>query len=345
MPKLDNLKEILIPETKNAVSDLKELNAILTEIKKADSSLSESGLAQIENGAFDAAGRYGKKAADYLAAVREASRAGYEDASGIAELSLAVQNASGMTTELATQYIAAADNAYRLGGSISSLAEILDGASAVSSSNAVDMAELAQGMAEAGPLAASLGVGADEATAALATLITAAGQGGAEAAESLGSVLTYIREISSTKNPMDTLKDWSETYASPAPGGTEISALMESLDGTQGADALRVLVENYGMYEKMLQDYTGGAGTLAAQAELAADSWEGSLNRLSNTWADTVGNIITPEAVTAFADGLNSVLSIIGKITAFLGPLNAAGMGAGLLAATKNVGRVKCNPS
>ena len=341
MPNFDDLKEYLTPETENAISDLKELNAILTEIRKTDSSLSESRLAQIVSGAFGAAGQYGRKAADYLAAVQEASRAGYEDAEGIARLSLAVQNTGSMTADLATQYIAAADNAYRLGGSISSLTEILDGASAVSSSNAVDMAQLAEGMANAAPLAASLGVNADEAAAALATLIAAAGQGGTEAAESLKSVLTHIREISSAGNPMDTLREWSETYPGTIPGGTDMSALMESMDGTPGADALKVLVENYDMYEKMLQDYAGGAGTLAAQAELSANSWEGSLNRLSNAWAETLGNIITPETVTAFADGLNGVLSIIARITEALGPIGSAGLTAGLLASFKDVGRDK----
>lgn len=335
------MKSFFNSEIKNAVSDLKELNALLTEIRKADSSLSESALAQTGSNAFDAADRYGRKAADYLAAVREASRAGYADAGGIAELSLAVQNAGSMTAGLATQYIAATDNAYQLGGSISRLTEILDGAGAVSTKNAVDMAELAEGMADAAPLAASLGVGADEAAAALATLISAAGQDGTEAAESLKSVLTYLREISSTGNPMDMLGEWSKTSSTPAHGLTEMPALTESFGSAQDADALKVLVENYDMYEKMLQDYAGGAGTLAAQAELAADSWEGSLNRLSNTWADTLGNIITPEAVTAFADGLNGVLSIIGRITEALGPAGSAGLTAGLLASFKDVGRDK----
>ncbi len=368
------MKDFLTSQFKDAIPDLKEIDTLLTEIRKTTDGLAKSGLADIEKQSFRTASRYGKSAADYLQAVRDAAGAGYKNAADIAELSLAAQNAGGITAELANQYISAADNAYRLGGSVEKLTAILDGASAISSGNAVSMAELAEGMSLAGEYTASLGLGADEATAALATVIAATGQGGTEAAQSLKAILLNTQQIadegqgidggglaryadacralnvsleetkdgaSSLRGPMAILKDLSQAYAALAPGDSRKASLLDSLGSAQGAQALDAVLSNFGMYEKMLQEYTYGTGALAEQAELTANSWEGSLNRLSNTWADTVGSLVDSDAVIAIVNSLNGVLSVINNITKALGPLGTAGLGAGLFASFKNVGRDK----
>lgn len=368
------MKDFITSQFQDAIPDLKEIDTLLTEIKKTTDGLAKSGLADIEKQSFRTASRYGKSAADYLQAVQDAAGAGYKNAADIAELSLAAQNAGGITAELANQYISAADNAYRLGGSVEKLTAILDGASAISSGNAVSMAELAEGMSLAGEYTASLGLGADEATAALATVIAATGQGGTEAAQSLKAILLNTQQIadegqgidggglaryanacralnvsleetkdgaSSLRGPMAILKDLSQAYAALAPGDARKASLLDSLGSAQGAQALDAVLSNFGMYEKMLQEYTYGTGALAEQAELTANSWEGSLNRLSNTWADTVGSLVDSDAVIAIVNSLNGVLSVINNITKALGPLGTAGLGAGLFASFKNVGRDK----
>ena len=140
---------------------------------------------------------------------------------------------------------------------------------------------------------------------------------------------------------MAILKDLSQAYAALAPGDSRKASLLDSLGSAQGAQALDAVLSNFGMYEKMLQEYTYGTGALAEQAELTANSWEGSLNRLSNTWADTVGSLVDSDAVIAIVNSLNGVLSVINGITKALGPLGTAGLGAGLFASFKNVGRDK----
>ena len=52
--------------------------------------------------------------------------------------------------------------------------------------------------------------------------------------------------------------------------------LLDAVGNAQSADALNALLDNYGMYEKMLQEYADGTGSIAAEAEKMADSWEGS---------------------------------------------------------------------
>lgn len=73
--------------------------------------------------------------------------------------------------------------------------------------------------------------------------------------------------------------------------------------------------------------FTDGTGSIAAEAEKMADSWEGSLNRLSNTWTDTVGNIVESDAVVTAVNGLNNLLSVVNHVTDSLGPLGTAGLG------------------
>lgn len=276
-----------------------------------------------------------------------------------------------MAAELAGQYIAATDRAFQLGGSVARLAELLDGTAAVSSRNAIGLSELTEAMSLAGPLAASLGLGADEAAAALGTIASAAGQGGQEAADSLEGILLNIRQVAdegegvsaegirefeaacrslgvsleetrdgaiALRSPMDVLGELSEAYSTLGPDDPRRSGLPEALGGSQ-AEALDALLSNYGAYEKMLGDYAGGVGSLSAQAGLAADSWGASMSRLSGTWEEALGNIADPAAVSSVLDALDGVLSATAGITEALGPLGSLGLGAGLLASLKDVGR------
>ena len=118
-------------KTKEAISELKEVDTLLTEISKANDSLTKSQLEQIGNKSFDIASKYGKSAVDYLSGVQEASRAGYYNAENIAELSVAVQGAGDMTDELANSYIIATDKAFKLNGSVEALRNVLDGANKI----------------------------------------------------------------------------------------------------------------------------------------------------------------------------------------------------------------------
>lgn len=108
---------------------------------------------------------------------------------------------------------------------------------------------------------------------------------------------------------------------------------------------LNALLENWSLYEKMLKDYAEGNGSALEEAMKSANNWEGSMNRLGNTFTKVVNNIVKSDAVIAGTNGLNSLLSVIDKITSKLGSLGTIGLGAGLFAGLKNAGRVKCNPS
>lgn len=186
---------LVVSKTKEAVTELKEIDTILTEISKTNDKLSKSDLKNIGNNAFETASKYGKKATDYLSGVQEASRAGYENAENIAELSTAVQGAGDMTAELANSYIIATDKAYGMEGSVQKITQTLDGANEITNHNAVNMTELAEGMKVVGSQAASSQISVEETTAALGTLIAVTQQGGSQMGNAFKGILMNLRQV------------------------------------------------------------------------------------------------------------------------------------------------------
>lgn len=88
----------------------------------------------------------------------------------------------------------------------------------------------------------------------------------------------------------------------------------------------------------MLSLYESGIGSAAAAAEQSADSWEGSLNRLSATWTETIGNITDSGAFSTAIEGLNGLLSGLNQITGAVGPAGTLGALSGLLMNKNGIG-------
>lgn len=377
-----NVVMAVISKIRTAAAELKEVNTVLTEISRINTSLSASGLKEIGGNSFETASKYGKKAVEYLTNFKEVLNAGYENTEELAELSMALQTAGNVTSELANRYIFTTDKAYELGGSVGKLTETLDGASYLSGHNAIRMSELAEAMSIVGTQAASSQMELDETTAAIAALLAVTRQDGSVIGNALNGILMNLRQVTgeiedggdaideealiryrdacealgvslttisngtiSLKEPMQILKELSEEYTRLDESDAKRRNLLDATGGQDRADTLNALLEHYSLYEEMLREYGEGTGALAAEAEKAANSWEGSLNRLSNTWTDTVGNIADSDAIIATINSLNSLLSVINNVTDHLGALGTLGLGAGLFAGFKNAGRVKCNPS
>ena len=77
------------------------------------------------------------------------------------------------------------------------------------------------------------------------------------------------------------------------------------------------------------------------EAAKNSSDWESSLNRLSNTWTDMVHKVINSGDITFGINVLNELLDVIKNLSDVLGPLATIGIGAGLFANIKNIGRAK----
>lgn len=188
---------------RSAVSELKEMDTLLTEISKANDKLSVSQLAEIGSNSFGIASKYGKTATDYLSGVQEMSRAGYANAEAMAELSTAAQGAGDMTADVANQFIIATDKAYKMNGSVEELTKTLDGINYITNNNAVNMSELSEGFSIVSSTAAASGVSAKELTAALGTMAATTQQSGSEVARAFRAILLNIRQVSDEEEGID----------------------------------------------------------------------------------------------------------------------------------------------
>lgn len=361
----------VVYKTKEAVTELKEVNTLLTEISKANENLSKTDLEDIGNNSFDVASKYGKTATDYLSGVQEASRAGYENAEGIAELSVAAQGAGDMTAELSNQLIIATDKAYKMGGSVTELKQVLDGMNYITNHNAVNMTNLSEGMSIVGSTAASLGVDVDQLAAAIGTMSATTQQSGSEVARAFKAILLNIRQVSDeeenidaegltkyekacnalgvslketkngvlqTRDAMEVLKELSVEYNKLSENDIRRTDLLNSVGGKLRSTQLDALLRQWDTYESMLQQYKDGAGSMDKEAEKTANSWEGSMNRLSNTWTKTIGHIANSDAIIETVNGLNSLLSVVDKITGSLGSLGTIGLGVSGILGVKGLG-------
>lgn len=121
-----------VSKTKEAISEIKELDNILTEISKT-SDMTSQQLKQLGMDAYDAASKYGRTASDYLLGVQEMARSGFygEKGAAMAEQSLLAQSAGDMTADLANNYILATNAAYKLNGESDKLNAVLDGQNSI----------------------------------------------------------------------------------------------------------------------------------------------------------------------------------------------------------------------
>lgn len=381
---MDNIFKVIesltgdLPKVKEAIEELRQVDTLLTQISKTSQNLSLADLTRMGDASFHMAGEYGKSAADYLTGIQEASQAGYQDAQGIAELSLALQTAGDMTSQLASQLIQATDEAYNMNGSVERLTAALDGMVSISSHNTLNMEELSQGVSSISSTAASLGVSAAQAAAALGAMMDATRDSGSDTAQAFQSILLYTRQISdssaginadglkeyeeacaalnvklketrdgvvSLRNPMDILGELSLAYNKLSDSDSRKTGLLSALGEESQSKHLDALLRRWDTYESMLYQYTTGAGAMADKVSMTADSWEGSLNRLSNTWFSVINNIVDSDSLIFLVNNLNNVISAIdrltGKVKSMTGDLGNVGALIGLLASMKNVGKPK----
>lgn len=349
---------LLVSKTKQAITELKEVDTLLTEISKANDNLTKSQLVGIGDRSFETASRYGRKATDYLAGVQEMSRAGYQDAEAMGELSVKAQGAGAMTADVANSFIVATDKAYKLNGSLTELTEVMDGINYITNHNAVNMTELSEGFSIVASTAASFGVDANELSAALGTMAASTQQSGSEVARAFRAILLNIRQVSDeeegidaegltkyenacsalnvklkeTKNgvqelrdPMEVLKELSIEYNKLSDTDIRKVNLLNSVGGKLRATQLDALLRGWSDYETMLGQFADGLGSMDKEAAKTAGSLEGKLNTLSNTWTDTVENIANTDAIKAGVDALTGMLNIVDGLTQGFSVLSSLG--------------------
>ena len=333
----------LVSKTKNAVSELKNLDNILTEIDKT-SDLSNQQLEKLGLSAYDLASKYGRTASDFLTSMQEMSRSGFygEKAEGMASQALLAESAGDMEKELANKYVLATNAAYKLNGEAKKLNEILDGQNQVTNTNSVAMADMATAMTEAGTVASSYRVSIEDLTAMIGTIESVTKLGGSEVGNAIKAILINLQNVTSKKivstlneanasmtemvngaeklrDPILILRDLAKTFNELDEDDPLRAKILTNIGQKYHAQKLGALLQNMEMYDKMLVDYSEGEGSALEESNKSAENLTGRLNALNNSWVEFVNNIVNSDELITVVNFFNNVTQGATDLTKQLG--------------------------
>lgn len=248
-----SLVSTFVMDIRNAITELKEIDTILTEISKT-SDLTTEALAKLGKTSFDSASKYGKKASDYLVGVQEMYRAGFQNAPEMSELSILAQAAGDLTSDAANDYLIATDAAYDLGGSIEKLNAVLDSQNFITNNAAVSMQDMADATSEAASVAAQYGVNIDELSSLIAVAVSKTRESGSEVGNALKALFINLQDTTSKpiqeafdsvnismtemvngseklKTPIELIKELSAAFTSLEEGDTRRANILSDIGG------------------------------------------------------------------------------------------------------------------
>lgn len=366
---------VAVNKFRQSLSTLKTNDTILTEISKT-SEMTKQQLKELGNEAFKVASKYGQVSGNYLLAVQEMARSGYETLSReLGELSLLAQSAGDMTADSANNYLLATDAAYKYSGSVEKLNAALDGANYISNKNSASLTDIADATRVSASFAANAGVAIDELTAAEATMIAVTKRSGSEIGRAFRSIVLNLQQVSgefdgevideeqlkkvedrchslgveleymkdgvpTLRNTMDVLRELAEVYNSLPDNSAEKQGLIADIGGKYHANSLSALLSRWDMYEKMLGEFSQGTGSALEEANKTADSWEGRLAQLQNSWDSFVNTLTNKTAVKGGVSFLDNTIQAFEKLTETVGalPVLLTTINASMSALNKNYG-------
>lgn len=349
-------------EIRQSISEIKELDNILTEISKT-SDMTTKELEKLGMAAYDSASKYGRTASDYLTGVQEMSRSGFygEKGTAMAEQSLLAQAAGDMSAELANNYILATNAAYKLNGEAEKLNAVLDGQNSITNRNSVAMEDMATAMSEAGTVASSYRVSVEDLSAMIGTIESVTKLGGSEVGNGIKSILINLQNISSSKitstldkanasmtefvngteqlrNPISILRDLAKTFNTLEESDPLRAEILSNIGGKYQAPKLAALLQNMTLFDKMLVDYSEGSGSAMEEAQKSANNLTGSINILLNSWNEFVNTIVNSKELKTGVNLLNDLVQGATNLVNVLTPLGTLGVGLGATLGIKNAG-------
>lgn len=355
----------VVTSIRQGVSELKELDNILTEISKT-SDLTSKQLDKLGDSAFESASKYGKTASDYLTGVQEMYRAGFDNAEEMAELSVLAQSAGDMETDSANDYLMATNAAYKYKGSVEELNKVLDSQNYITNNAAISMQDIADATTETASVAAQYGVQINELSALIATATANTRESGSEVGTALKAILINLQDITSKpvtdtmdklgismfkvvdgaerlKTPIELIYELADAYNSLPEGHADRALILNEIGQKRHANTLASILSDMESYHSMLDLYNNSSAENSAfrEAQKSAENWSGTWNKVKNSWSDLLQNFANTDTIVGALNILNDLIGTLDK----LGAMGTIGLGAGLFAGIKNVGEGKMHPS
>lgn len=360
-----NVLDFGVDKVRESIGLLRDLNTILVEIDKTGN-LSQTQLSKLADESYDAASKWGAAVQNYMSSSETFSQAGYSNLEEMSDLSMMAQTAGQMTEQTATNFLIASDNAWQMKGNVEKLTSVLDGMNSVTNHNALNMTELSNGIRVAGSMLANSGLAENQATALVGTGVATTKESGETVARGLRTIIMNLRQVKGEagdgeiidtdqlkkveqtckdvgvslktvkdgvvelRNPVDILRDLSEVYNSLDTMDARRAQITDDIGGKHRSNILASILTNFDQYDKMLQDYANGEGSAFEEAMKTANSWEGKLQSLQNTWLEFVNNFVQADAMKSgitFLDNMISAMDTLQNKQLFLPSMLSAIMG------------------
>lgn len=353
-----------VGQFKKSLETIKTNDTILTEISKT-SNMTKSQLTGLGLSSFQKASKYGRTSSDYLVATQEMSRSGFygKQGEGMAEQSLLAQAAGDLQADTANNYVLATNAAYKLNGETKKLNAVLDGQNNITNRNSVAMEDMAEAMSKAGTVAAGYRVSVENLSAMIGTVESVTKAEGSEVGNSIKTIIMNLQNITSDKivdtldeanasmtetvngaqklrDPISILRDLAKTYKELDENDPLRAKIVTNIGTKYHAAKLSALLQNMDMFDKMLNDYSEGSGSAMEEAEKSANSLEGCLNTLQNSWDSLVVSFANSDMLKGGVSFLNGMINGAETLIDTLGaiPLAITALNGAMTALNKDYG-------
>lgn len=277
-----------------------------------------------------------------------------DSAEAMGELAVKTMLVGDTTADVATQFLISANAAWKFGGDMERLGQIVDEADYINNNYATDLGKLSSGLPRVASIAAQAGMSAEETLAALGTITAVTQESGTKAATALRALILNIEgkvgefvdetgeefkvteesvksmqglmekyakaEIEAAKasgeliNPMTAIKAIFEGMANSDLNDQELFTLLSSMGGKLRTNQLTALVQNYKLFDEMLQKIAGSAGTADNEISLMMDSWERKTQVLKNTWTEFIADVVNTDFIKDTIEGVTDLVRALDEV-------------------------------
>ncbi len=322
----------------------KELDKSLTDIQVITQK-SNAEMAKMARNANKMAKELGQSTTAYTDAALIFYQQGLKDdqVSARTNTTLKVSNITGQSTAQTADELTALWNGYKVNAQDTE--KYVDKLAATASSSASSLSELSEGMSKVSSTANTLGVNADQLTGQLATVIQTTRQDAnvvgtafktiyariadlnTEAGKvNLGQVSSKLKEVGI--NLLDDRGELREVGTVVDEIGAkwqtwtkaQKDAVAIAVAGKRQYNNLFALFENWDVYEQLKQVSELSEGTIAKQNEIAMDSLEKHLQKLSTAFEDLYISMFDTDGAKQFIDMLTDITNAIGTTFKAAGP-------------------------
>ncbi len=333
----------VIGSFRDALNTLKDVDTEMVNVQKV-TDYSSTQMQALEENAYALASAYGRTADEITAMYTTFARAGYLDdqLDSMTELGTLLANIGDISQDTASKFLLAVDAAWKLNGSESELMTVMDGLNEITNKNAVDMEALTSGITVAGSVFAEAGESVQTFSALVGAGVAATQRSGSEISRGLRTIVMNIRQIKgetedgelvdgeSIAKASNALREYagistmangqlreSSAVLSDLAGKWDTldtvaqSAIAEALAGKRQANILTALMGNWGVVEKMMQDYADGAGSALRENEIYLDSWEAKSKQLTASWTEFVSHLVETDAIKGALDDLIGLVELL----------------------------------